>query len=87
MRTRIDLVADFNETSANWRWHKIAQDALDHCGHLLEERHKQFLHGIRFRRAPLTEPQCRYIHFLYCRGARDGPPEFVASIDTVLGMN
>ena len=37
MRTRIDLVADFNESSANWRWHKVAQDCLDYCAHLLED--------------------------------------------------
>jgi hypothetical protein len=84
-RARIDLVTEFNEASSSWRWHKVGQDVLDFCGHLLDEREREFLRDIRFRRAPLTEKQCRYIHWLCLRGARDGPPEFVASIETLLG--
>jgi hypothetical protein len=86
MRTRIDIVSDWNETKVNWRWHKVAQDTLDLSAHLLDERAREFLRNIRLQRKPLTERQCRYIHFLYCQGIRDGPPEFVVSIDTVLRM-
>jgi len=87
MRTRIDLVADFNGVSANWKWHKVAQDCLDHCAHLLEERHQEFLRSIRFQRKPLSDRQCRYIHWICLQGARNGPPEFVASIETLLAYD
>jgi hypothetical protein len=87
MQNRIDLVAGFNETSANWKWHKVAQDTLDFCAHLLDEREQNFLRDIRFRRAPLTERQQRYIHWLCLKGARYGPPEFVARIESLLAYD
>jgi hypothetical protein len=86
MRTRIDLAADFNETSANWKWHKVAQDCLDFCAHLLDERAQEFLRSIRFQRKPLTERQCRYIHWICLQGARNGEPKFEVRIGGLLGM-
>jgi hypothetical protein len=86
MRTRIDLVTDWNEASANWRWHKVAQDTLDYCAHLLDERAQKFLRSIRSQRMSLSERQCRYIHWLCLKGAREGDPKFVASIAQLLRM-
>jgi hypothetical protein len=87
MQLRIDLVADWNEASANWKWHKVAQDTLDYCAHLLEEHHKEFLRSVRSQRMFLTERQCRYIHWLCLKGARDGPPKFANSIGALLRMD
>jgi hypothetical protein len=67
MQNRINEIADFNEDSANWKWHKIAQDLRSFCQHRLTDWEREFLANIPFRRKPLSERQRRTIHKLYAR--------------------
>jgi hypothetical protein len=54
--------------SANWHWHKLAQDVLDHAPpHVLNDWARDFLTSIPNQLRPLTDKQQRCIHKYYVR--------------------